>query len=163
MTKKISAMIVALGFLLSIVGTQIIVFAQSTPTAAPLTASLAESASALNFANKINFTVTVDGGRAPYAYAWYVDDQLVETSGSRYYSTDVLGIGSHHVYVKVYDADNSSAITLANSFEVLPNPAYSPGLSPSVSVPEFPFTAVVFAFLALTTLVGLLLRKRGHL
>jgi hypothetical protein len=163
MIRKTLAIIVAMGLLLSIVGTSIIVFAQSTPTPAPFTASLAESASALNFANRINFTVTVDGGQAPFTYAWYVDDQLAETSGSRYYSTDLLGIGSHHVYVQVYDANNSSAITLANSFEVLPNPGYSPGLSPSVSVPEFPFTTLAIAFLALTTLVGLLWRKRGNL
>jgi hypothetical protein len=109
----------------------------STTTSTPaLIVNLAESASALNYGNKINFTVTVDGRRAPYTYAWYEDNNLVDTSNSPYYSTNTLGVGSHHVYVQITDADNNVAQTLAVSFEVLPS--LSPSFSPSPSVPEFP-------------------------
>ncbi len=57
-----------------------------TLTPAPLTASLAESASALNFGETINFTVTVQGGQAPYTYEWFIDNQPINTISSPYYA-----------------------------------------------------------------------------
>ncbi len=103
------------------------------PTTPALVASLSESASALNFGNKINFTVTVDGGKAPYSYAWHIDNQLTETSSSPYYATERLAVGSHHAYVEVTDSDNSSATTLTVEFNVLSTPSstVSPSASPS--------------------------------
>ena len=115
---------------------------EPTPTPSPsasvkqaMAASLSESASALNFGNRINFTVSVEGGKVPYTYVWYVDNQLVETNSSPYYSTDNLALGSHHVHAEVRDADNNTAKTLTVAFEVLPNPSstVSPSFSPSIS------------------------------
>ncbi len=66
----------------------------SSPTSSPstiptLTANLVESASALNFGNTVNFTVSVNGGKAPYVYTWNIeqssDVMLVETTTSPYY------------------------------------------------------------------------------
>jgi len=103
-----------------------------TPTANPtLTASLSESASALNFGNRVNFTVTAEGGKEPYTYAWHLDNQLAETSTSPYFATDNQTVGSHHVYVEVNDADNNSANTLTVEFNVLPTSS-----SPSPSPPQ---------------------------
>ncbi len=98
-----------------------------------IAASLEESASSLSFGNTINFTVTVEAGNAPYAYAWYVDNQLSETNNIPYYSTDEATVGSHHIYVKVTDADNNSATTLTVEFNVLPTLSNSPSLSPGPS------------------------------
>ncbi len=106
----------------------------ATPLPSPLlTVSLSESASALNLGNKINFTVSVDGGNAPYVYAWFLDNQLVENSTSPYYATDSQGVGSHHVYVQVNDANGNSAMTLSVEFNVLPvtNYSSSPTLQPT--------------------------------
>jgi parallel beta-helix repeat protein len=100
----------------------------STPT---LTASLSESASALNFGNRVNFTVSVEGGNAPFTYAWYIDGKLVENSTSPYYATDSQPVGSHHVYVEVKDADNNTAKTLSPEFNVLPSLTYMPSSSAS--------------------------------
>ncbi len=94
-----------------------------------LVASLSESASALNYGNTVNFTVTADGGTKPYTYAWYMDNQLVQTSNSPYYSTNTQAVGSHHVYVQVTDAANNSAQTLTVEFNILPVSSLSP--SPS--------------------------------
>jgi hypothetical protein len=112
-----------------------------TPTSTPtLNVSLSESASALNFGNRVNFTVTVEGGKAPYTYTWNVEESLgsriIETTASPYYSSDAFGIGSHHVYVQVADAENNSATTLTVAFEVLPSPsaAASPSPSPTLTV-----------------------------
>ena len=110
-----------------------------SPTAAPsFTASLAESASAINFGDRINFTVTVDGGKAPYAYDWYLDNQLVEKTNSPYYSTETSAIGSHHVFVQVTDADINTNITLTVEFNVLPTPSNTPSSSPSPSPTQQP-------------------------
>ena len=100
-------------------------------TPAPLAASLAESASALNFGNTINFTVTVEGGTAPFTFAWYIDNQLVETGNSPYYSTSTQPVGAHHIYVLVTDADGNTAQTLSPEFNVLPTSSSSP--SPSTT------------------------------
>jgi hypothetical protein len=99
-----------------------------TPTSMPtLEASMAESASALNFGNRVNFTVAVEGGKEPYAYSWYVDNQLATTSTSPYFATDNQTVGSHHVYVEVNDAENHTANTLTVEFNVLPtNPSACP-------------------------------------
>jgi len=97
-----------------------------------MVASLSESASALNFGVTINLTVTVNGGKAPYTYAWYMDNQLVETSPSNQYATNALGVGSHHVYVQVNDSGNNSAKTLTIEFDVLPISSAS-GSSPPTS------------------------------
>jgi len=102
-----------------------------TPT--PIIVSLSESASALNYGNTINFTVSADGGEPPYTYTWYVDGQLTVTSNSQYFSTDSLPVGSHHVYVQVNDADNNSAKTLTVEFNVLPVSSTSPSSNPSSS------------------------------
>ena len=92
-----------------------------TPTAnSTFTAGLSESASALNFGDRVNFTVTVEGGKEPYTYAWYLDNQLAETNTSPYFVTDNQAVGSHHVYVEVSDAENNSATTLTVEFNVIP-------------------------------------------
>jgi hypothetical protein len=90
-----------------------------TPFAA-LIASLSESASALNYGNTINFTVSAEGGIEPYTFAWNIDGQLAENSSAQYFSINTLAIGSHFVYVQVNDANNNSAKTLTVSFEILP-------------------------------------------
>jgi nitrous oxidase accessory protein len=51
-----------------------------SPTLTVMNASLSESASALYYGNTVNFTVLADGGTKPYTYAWYIDNQLTETS-----------------------------------------------------------------------------------
>jgi hypothetical protein len=105
-----------------------------TPTSNPaVTVSLSESASALNYGNTINFTVSVDGGIPPYTFAWYIDNQLTETSNSQYFSTDSQAVGSHHVYVQVTDANGYSATTLTVEFNVLPVISTSASLSPILS------------------------------
>lgn len=105
-----------------------------SPSGKALTASLSESASALNFGDKVNFTVSVEGGNAPYTYAWHLDGQLTETSASPYYVINGAAVGSHHVYVEVIDSDGNSATTLAVEFNVLETPSSS--LSPSSSSAE---------------------------
>jgi len=110
--------------------------ATPTPTPSPqpaasINASLSESASALNFGNTINFTVSVEGGNAPFTYAWYVDGKLVENSTSPYYATNSQPVGSHHIYVEVKDADNNTAKTLSPEFNVLPSLTYMPSSSAS--------------------------------
>jgi hypothetical protein len=130
-----------------------------TPTALPLTASLAESASALDFGNKINFTVTVQGGNSPYIYAWYMDDQLTENASSPYYSIDTADVGSHHVYVEVTDAAGNVAETLTVEFNILPNPNNTSNPSPSPSVPEFPLFIFVL-FLLASVLAGAIVYKK---
>jgi hypothetical protein len=97
----------------------------------PLSALLSESASALNFGDRVNFTVSVEGGRPPYIYVWYIDNGLVENNTSPYYSTNNQSIGAHHMYVQVTDADNNMAQTLTVEFNVLPSPTFT--LSPSAS------------------------------
>ena len=96
-----------------------------------MNASLAESASALNFGSTINFTVSVEGGNAPFTYAWYIDGELVENSTSPYYATDSQPVGSHHIYVEVKDADNNTAKTLSPEFNVLPSLTDMPSSSVS--------------------------------
>jgi hypothetical protein len=128
----------------------------SSPT---LTASLAESASSVYFGNPVNFTVTVEGGTPPYSYAWYLDNQLAQTTTSPYYSNSSMPMGNHHVYVTVTDASNTTSTTLTFEFSVFTYPSSTPGasssptLAPSPSVPEFqtwiilPLATVVSAML----------------
>jgi N-acetylneuraminic acid mutarotase len=103
-----------------------------------LTASLAESASAIYFGEKVNFTVAVDNGREPYTYAWYVDNHLMGTIASPELFLDTSPVGSHHVYVQVTDADNNTATTLTVEFNVLPTPSSSSGSSSSPSPTQQP-------------------------
>jgi hypothetical protein len=103
----------------------------SPANSASLTVGLSESASALNFGNRVNFTVSIQGGREPYTYAWYVDGQMRETNNSPYYTIDSMAAGSHHVYVEVTDSDNNSATTPTVEFNVLQTPNNSPSTSPS--------------------------------
>jgi nitrous oxidase accessory protein len=107
------------------------------PSQTGFTVSLAESASAINFGNSVNFTVAVEGGFAPYSYAWYVDNSLAETTSSPYYSIDNASVGAHHVFVNVTDVSNNTAETLTVEFNVLPNPSSS-SLSPSLTMTEQP-------------------------
>ena len=123
-----------------------------SPSPAPtstlgLTASLSESASALNYFDTFNFTVSVEGGRAPYAYTWNVElssgSWISQTTDSPYFSIGQSGafmvsVGSHHVYVEVRDADNNTAKTLSPEFNVLPSLTYLP--SSSVSPTQQPTT-----------------------
>ncbi len=129
---------------------------ESTPNA--MNAGLSESASALNYGNEINFTVTVSGGAEPYSYAWYVDNQLAQTTSSPYYSINSLGVGEHHVYVIVTDANSSTATTLAVAFDVLPSSSSSP--QPSPSVPEVP-AWIAMALVVATGLSVLVWVKRN--
>ena len=140
-------------------------------TIAPLfSASLAESASALNSGNTINFTVIVEGGTAPFTYAWYIDDQLVETGNSPYYSTSTQPVGPHHIYVIVTDADGNTSQTLSPEFNVLPTSSPSP--SPSTTQQPTPtpnnnqageFTAAIILGVMVAVVLGALVYfKRGR-
>jgi hypothetical protein len=136
----------------------------ATPTFAPiatppLNVSLTESASALNFRSTVNFTVTTEGGKAPYAYAWYVDNQLAQTTTRPYYSTNSQSVGSHRVHVQVTDANNNTATTLTVEFNILPTSSSYP--SPSPSVPEFP-SAMLLSLLTVSTLIGAMLYRRKN-
>jgi competence protein ComEC len=136
------------------------------PTSTPnptLTVSLSESASALNYGNTVNLTVLADGGTKPYTYTWYIDNQLAQTSGSPYYSTNTQSVGSHHVYVQVTDAASNSATTLTVEFNVLPVSSSSPNLNPtpSPSIPEFP-SFILLSFLVVTVISTAIFCKRKH-
>ncbi len=111
------------------------------PTQTPpstLTASLSESASALNNGNPINFTVSTDGGVAPYNFTWYIDGQVAAITGSSHYSTSSLLVGSHHAYVQVTDASGNSANTLTVGFNVLPSASQTYSPSPSQQPTQTP-------------------------
>ncbi len=106
----------------------------STPTTIPLSefsVSLSGSASALNFGNTINFTVSTNGGEPPYNFTWYGDGSALASTSSPYCSLDSMPIGSHHVYVQVTDANGNSATTLTVEFNVLPITSTSPSASPT--------------------------------
>ncbi len=138
-------------------------------TAVEFSASVAESASALNLGNTINFTVTVVGGTAPFNYAWYIDDQLVENSTSPYYSTNTQSVGPHHIYVIVTDAGGNTTQTLSPEFNVLSgssaqpssssNPTQEPTLTPvetSDNNPVQDYTLpIALAVIALIVVVAL--------
>ena len=143
-------------------------FVTANPTVSPtangnptLNVSLAESASALNYGNTINFTVVVEGGTNPYTYAWYIDNQSVQTGSSPYFSTNSYPVGAHHIYVQVTDAANNSATTLAPEFNVLPGTSSSPRSSPtpSPSIPETTPTTIAMLLIASTIAVIIFARK----
>lgn len=150
-----------------------------TPSSTPIPtivmiASLSESASALNFGNSINFTVSIEGGTAPYSYAWYLDNELIDITSSPYYSTDKASIGSHHIYVEVSDANNNTAQTLAQEFNVLPSQNYSPTNSPSAlatqqptlnpsptsTAPEFPVWVILPLIIVLVLMAIMIIRRK---
>ncbi len=145
---------------------------QTTPPT-EFTASLSESASALNYGNTINFTVSTNGGVSPYNYTWYVDGLAAASTSLPYYSQN-SSVGSHHVYVEVKDANGNSATTLTVEFNVLPNasPSYSPTQSPTAeptqtNSPREPIlnnTTILFIFgsavLVVTAGTIVLLRER---
>ncbi len=135
-----------------------------------LTVGLSESASAINYGNAVNFTVTADGGTKPYTYAWYLDNQRVQTINSPYYYLmNASVVGSHHVYVQVTDFANNSAQTLTVEFNVLPVSSPSTSLTPSQSPsipesPSFPFLAtigIVILVAAVLLLAVIFYRKKG--
>jgi hypothetical protein len=115
----------------------------SSPSTA-LSADLAESASAIYFGGRVNFTVSVEGGKAPFSYEWYFDNQSVATGDTPYFSIDFIAVGPHHVYAKVVDADSNTAKTLTVEFNVLPtsNPTPSPSLTigPTLEPTQTPAT-----------------------
>jgi hypothetical protein len=137
------------------------------PSTQSLTASLAESASALNYGNTINFTASVDGGVPPYTYAWYIDNQTAQTSASPYYSTNTQPVGSHHVYVQVTDANNDSATTLTVEFNVLPisssssisstSPSSSPTQQPTMATTPFTHSTPSPNYTFIVIIVGVVL------
>jgi hypothetical protein len=131
----------------------------STPSPSPsptFIASLAESASSIYFGNNVNFSVSVSGGEEPYSYNWNVDNQTAENTTLPYFSINNLGVGEHHVFVNVTDANNNTATTLTVAFYVLPNPNSS--LSPSPTIPEIP--ARLILLFALATIAIVLAKKK---
>jgi hypothetical protein len=140
--------------------------------AQPFTANLAESASAVNFGDNVNFTVTVHGGQEPYAYIWHLDDQLVKSGASPYYATDAAAAGSHHMYVQVIDGGNNTSQTLTVEFTVLPyssalpSLSSSPTLEPTIIVDNFPpfyliGIGVIAAIAVIAAAIMVYLRKRA--
>jgi hypothetical protein len=127
-----------------------------TPIATPtLIVSLSESASALNYGVKVNFTAAADGGIAPFTFTWYVDNQSSGSGSSPYFSIGSMPVGSHHVYVQVNDTNGNSATTNTVEFNVLPNS----NQSPSPSIPEFPSVSIQI-LIALSAVLLLALKKR---
>ena len=136
---------------------------QVTPTPTPsssstFTASLAESASSIYLGNTVNFTVTVNGGKEPYRYNWNLDNQTAGNTTVPYFSLSNLGIGEHHVFVNVVDANNNTATTLTVAFDVLPNPNSSP--SPSPSVPEISYWIAIPLVAVASIIISYICRRR---
>jgi hypothetical protein len=133
-------------FLIAAFALQTVLSTQITGTyasAPPVYIGLSESASALNYGNTINFTVTPpDGGTPPFAFTWYIDGQVAQgpqASDPQHFSVNSLPVGAHHAYVEVEDANGNVNTTNNVEFDILtttsssPLPSSSPTNQPTAS------------------------------
>jgi hypothetical protein len=117
----------------------------------------------VNLEENISVGVIASGGKQPYIYEWYIDNQLVgkTTIGSFHsYSANALTVGSHLVYALVVDAHANSGKTDIVNFEVLSNHSYTIP-TPSPTTAQFSLTPLHIKFLTITAIVIIFLTITG--
>jgi hypothetical protein len=126
--------------------------------AAPLTASISPTMTAINLGQTVTFTSTVNGGTAPYTYQWYLDgDPVAGATSSTWTFIPTLG-GTYYVYLSVKDANNNTASSTLARVIVTTGPIG--GYAVSFTEPEPATPAVAYFGLVALFGIGLIVIKR---
>jgi PKD repeat protein len=75
----------------------------------PLTVSISPLSASILLGQSVTFTSTVNGGKSPYDYQWYLDGSSVLPATLNSWTYTPSNTGIHYVYLEVTDADNNIA------------------------------------------------------
>jgi parallel beta-helix repeat protein len=80
-----------------------------SPVTPPLSASISPLLASINTGQSVTFTSTVNGGKSPYGYQWYLDGSSASPATLNSWTYTPSNTGIHYVYLKVTDAGNNIA------------------------------------------------------
>jgi PKD repeat protein len=124
----------------------------------PLTVSISPMAATTSVGIGVPFTSTVGGGTAPYTYQWYLDGNPVSGATSTSWTFTPPGVGIYYMYLRVTDANGTTAQSGTSPITVIQPPTGGYSISLAKQTP----TSYLVAYGALIALFGatLSLKKR---
>lgn len=135
------------------------VFVYSPPPSPPSVSINPLSASIL-VSDSVSFTSTVTGGTSPYTYQWYLNGVPVSGATSNSWTFTPPSTGIYYVYLKVTDANATTAQsdTAKVTVGTVPVGGYSVSLSKNVPTPHLINYTMVIALFGVA--LSLLRRKK---
>jgi hypothetical protein len=125
-----------------------------------LTASIDPLARTMTLGTSVTFSSTVQGGKLPYSYQWYLNGQPVSGATTSTWTFTPSTGGIYYVYLRVTDADHTSAQSETARIDVISNPVGGYSISKDRQLP----ITYIATYIALVSLLGAVLsftkRKR---
>ena len=92
------------------------------------TASISPISASVDIGQPVSFTTTASGGITPYAYQWYLDDNVVSGATASSWTFTPSSAGAYAVYVII--TDNLGSTAKSNTASVYVSPSLTVSISP---------------------------------
>jgi hypothetical protein len=104
----------------------------------------------MTLGTSVTFSSTIQGGKLPYSYQWYLDGQPVSGATMSTWTFTPSTGGVYYVYLKVTDADPTMAQSETARLDVISNPVGGYSISLNRQSP----IASIATYIALVSLFG---------
>jgi hypothetical protein len=128
------------------------------PAPSPLSVTTSPSEATISITQTVTLTSTISGGTSPYSYQWYLNGNPVPGATSASWTFAPPGVGIYYIYLKVTDANGTTAQSGTSRIAVIQPPTGGYSISLAKQTP----TSYLVAYGALIALFGatLSLKKR---
>jgi hypothetical protein len=133
-------------------------FFKSSPAPPQLSVAISPSEATISITQTVTLTRTISGGTSPYSYQWYINGNPVPGATSASWTFTPPGVGIYYIYLRVTDANGTTAQSGASRITVIQPPTGGYSISLAKQTP----TSYLVAYGALIALFGatLSLKKR---
>jgi len=133
-------------------------FFKSSSVPPPLSVTISPSEATISITQTVTLTRTISGGTSPYSYQWYLNGNPVPGATSASWMFTPPGVGIYYMYLRVTDANGTTAQSGASRITVVQPPTGGYSISLAKQTP----TSYLVAYGALIALFGatLSLKKR---
>jgi len=131
-----------------------------SPPSPPLSVSISPLSASILIGDSVTFTSTVSGGTSPYTYQWYLNGNPVPGATSSSWTFTPTSTGIYYIYLKVTDANDTTAQSDTARITVtsVPVGGYSVSLTKPVAKTPLIFYTMLLAIFG--TAISLIRRKR---
>jgi len=131
-----------------------------SPAPPPLSVSISPLSKSILMGDSVTFTSTVSGGTSPYTYQWYLNGNPVPGATSSSWTFTPTSTGIYYIYLKVTDANDTTAQSDTARITVtsVPVGGYSVSLTKPVAKTPLIFYTMLLAIFG--TAISLIRRKR---
>lgn len=129
-----------------------------------LTVTISPTSASIAIGNSVPFTLTVNGGIAPYYYQWYLNGAAVSGATNPTWTFTPASLGVYYIYLNVTDSIGAKAKSNVALVTVIAIPHVVGGRSTSADASNFfaPWLSTISLLAAVVMLKGIIIRKKRN-